>query len=132
MRTHNGRIDVELAKKMLADHYDVYQGQEKPGSRTICGHCELDDGRIPGGGGWVGAYYPAGALDGKVVDSEMAANWHFWAKWGSSCDRDFRAKEFLDSHTQYDWLTGYLRDLPAEPWTVFPQEEEPSASGSSK
>lgn len=130
MRTYKGKISVEVAKKMLADHYDMYLGEEKPSSRTICGHCELDDGRVPGV--WHGAYYPAGALDGKVVDSEMARNWQFWAKWGSSCDRDFRAEQFLEKHTQYDWLKGYLRDLPAEPWTIFPREKVQSVMGNNK
>ncbi len=122
MRTHDGKISAEIAKRMLADHYDVYEGREKPGLRTICGHGEQDDGRIPGGAPW-GAYCPAGALDGKVVDSEMAENWQFWAKWGSSCDRDFDAEQFMERHTQYDWLKGYLKDLPAEPWTIFPREK---------
>jgi hypothetical protein len=130
MRTYMGKISVEVAKKMLADHYDVYMGEEKPSCRTICGHCELDDGRVPGV--WHGAYYPAGALDGKVVDSQMAQNWQFWAKWGSSCDRDFRAEQFLEKHTQYDWLKEYLRDLPAEPWTIFPREKGQSALGNNK
>ncbi len=120
MQEHYGRISTELAKGMLADHYDVYLGQEKPGSRTICGHNELDDGRIPGGR--PSAYYPGGAIDGKAVDSRMAKNWQFWAKWGSSCDRGFIARDFLAKHTQYDWLEGYLKDLPAEPWTIFPPE----------
>jgi len=131
MRTYNGKISAEVAKKMLADHYDMYEGQEKPCLRTICGHGEWDDGRIPGDGPW-GAYCPAGALDGKVVDSKMAQSWQFWAKWGSSCDRDFRAAQFLERHTQYDWLTGYLKDLPAEPWTIFPREKVQSASANSK
>jgi len=131
MRMYGGKISAEVAKKMLADHYDVYEGQEKPGLRTICGHGELDDGRIPGAGPW-GAYCPAGALDGKVVDSKMAQSWQFWAKWGSSCDRDFRAEQFLERHTQYDWLTGHLKDLPAESWTIFPREKEQSASANSK
>jgi hypothetical protein len=121
MRTYKGKISVEVAKKMLADHYDMYLCEEKPSSRTICGHCELDDGRTPGV--WHGAYYPAGALDGKAVDSKMAQDWQFWVKWGSSCDRNFSAEQFLERHTQYDWLKGYLRDLPAEPWTILPREE---------
>jgi hypothetical protein len=128
---HSGKIDAELARKLLADHYDVYERQEKPGLRTICGHGEWDDGRIPGAVPW-GAYCPAGALDGKVVDAQMARNWQFWAKWGSSCDRDFRAEQFLQEHTQYDWLKGYLKDLPAEPWTVFPRQKERSASGNNR
>ena len=128
---HSGKIDAELAKKLLADHFDMYERQEKPGLRTICGHGEWDDGRIPGGGPW-GAYCPAGALDGKVVDDQMARNWQFWAKWGSSCDRDFRAAQFLEEHTQYDWLKGYLKDLPAQPWIVLPRQKERSALGISQ
>jgi len=121
MKEHYGRIDVDIAKRMLADHYDVYLQKENPSGRTICGHAELDDGSIPGS--W-GAYLPGGALDGKVVDSNLAKNWQFWAKWGSSCDIGFDAKEFLERHTQYDWLQGYLKDLPAEPWTIFPIKKE--------
>ena len=120
MKEHYGKIDIEIAKRMLADHYDMYLGKENPSSRTICGHHELDDGSIPGSRG---AYYPGGATDGKVVDSNLAKNWQFWAKWGSSCDIGFDAEEFLEKHTQYDWLQGYLKDLPAEPWTIFPLEE---------
>ena len=102
---------------MLADHYDVYLRKEKPGSRTICGHSELDDGSVPG---TRSAYSPGGAIDGKVVDSTMAGNWKFWARWGSSCNMGFDAQKFLKNHTQYDWLQGYLKDLPIQPWTVFP------------
>ena len=64
--------------------------------------------------------------------SSAAWLWQFWAKWGSSCDRDFRAEQFLERHTQYDWLTGYLKDMPAESWTIFPREKAPSASANSK
>lgn len=120
MKKHYGKIDVEIAKRMLADHYDVYLERENPGSRTICGHFDLDDGSVPGSiPPFLAAYYPWGAVDGKVVDSDMAKNWQFWAKWGSSCDIGFNAKHFLEKHTQYDWLAGYLRDLPAQRWTIF-------------
>ena len=117
MKKHHGKINTEIAKRMLADHYDVYLRKKKPGSRTICGHSELDDGSVPG---TKSAYYPGGAIDGKVVDSTMARDWKFWARWGSSCNVGFDAQKFLKNHTQYDWLQGYLKDLPAQPWTVFP------------
>ncbi|MHC4593329.1 MAG: phospholipase B family protein, partial [Planctomycetota bacterium] len=120
MKKHYGKIDVETAKRMLADHYDMYLERDNPSSRTICGHGELDDGSIPGSRG---AYRPGGALDGKVVDSNMAKNWQLWARWGSSCDIGFDVEQFLEKHTQYDWLAGYLKDLPAEPWTIFPVKE---------
>ncbi len=121
MAKHYGKIDVENAKRMLADHYDVYLEKEKPSFRTICGHWELDDGMVPG---TLGAYLPGGAVDGKVADSSMAKNWQLWAKWGSSCNIGFNAKEFLEKHPQYEWLDGYLKDLPAMPWTIFPPQEK--------
>lgn len=117
MKEHYGQIDVEAAKRMLADHYDTYLQKEQPSGRTICGHGELDDGSVPGSRG---AYRPGGAVDAKVVDSDMAANWQFWAKWGTSCDIGFNAAAFLKEHPQYEWLKGYLSDLPAKPWTVLP------------
>jgi hypothetical protein len=125
MKTHYGRIDVALAKQMLADHYDVYLQKAQPSGRTLCGHCELDDGRMPGVSS---AYRPSGAFDGKVVDSDMAKNWHLWARWGSSCDLGFNAASFLEQHPQYNWLKGYLVDLPAQPWTIFPSDEAPGQS----
>ena len=117
MKEHYGRITAETAKKLLADHYDVYLKKENPSSRTICGHFELDDGSVPASGG---PYWPSGAIDGKVVDSKMAKDWQFWAKWGSSCDRNFDANNFLAEHPQFSRLKGYLPDLPAQPWTIFP------------
>ena len=50
----------------------------------------------------------------------MAKDWQFWAKMGSSCDRNFDANDFLNDHPQYNWLKGYLPDLPNQPWTVLP------------
>ena len=116
----SGKVDVERAKLMLADHYDVYLGKEQPGARTICGHWELDpDPAGPPGDAWVKPNYPGGALDGKVVDAKMALAMTFWGKWGSSCDIPFDAEKFLKAHRQYDYLKGYLKSRPTEPWTVF-------------
>ena len=115
-----GKINVEVAKQMLADHYDVYLEKEQPSFRTICGHWELDNGMVPG---TMGAYLPGGAVDGKVVDSNLAKDWKLWAKWGSSCDIGFDAKKFLEQHPQYEWQKDYLKDLPAEPWTLFPLQK---------
>ncbi len=125
MKEHFGRIDVPLARQMLADHYDTYLQKEQPGGRTICGHFELDDGSVPGTGR---AFRPSGAFDGKVVDSDMAKAWRFWAKWGGSCDTGFNAADFLQKHPQYDWLQGHLPDMPPKPWTVFPPERADDSS----
>ena len=47
MKENYGRITAEIAKTLLADHYDVYLKKENRSSRTICGHSELDDGSVP-------------------------------------------------------------------------------------
>jgi len=117
MKDNYGRITADIAKNLLADHYDVYLKKENRSSRTICGHSELDDGSVPASGG---PYRPGGAIDGKVVDSKMAKNWQLWAKWGSSCDRDFNSVDFLAEHPQFSRLKGYLPDLPPRPWTILP------------
>lgn len=117
MKEHYGKIDAETAKAMLADHYDVYLKKKNPSSRTICGHAELEDGSVPAGGG---PWRPAGAIDGKVVDSQMAKGWQLWARWGSSCGRNFDANDFLAEHPQYGRLEGYLPNLTTRPWTILP------------
>jgi hypothetical protein len=115
-----GKIDVERGKIMLADHYDVYGGKEIPNDRSICGHWELaPDPAGTSGDSWAKPYYPAGALDGKVVDARMAQEMSFWARWGSSCGIPFDAQKFLQEHRQYDYLKGYLKSRPTQPWTVF-------------
>lgn len=121
MEEHYGEIDVEVAQEVLADHYDVYlQKENNPCSRTVEGHYELDrfeywGARLP--------YQPAGAVDGKVMDSNMAKDLSFWARWGSSSGMPFDAEAFLAEHTQYSYLEGYLKDRPTQPWTLFRADE---------
>jgi hypothetical protein len=130
MREDKGKIDVEVAKAILADHYDVYLKKENPGSRTIDGHYELDPraditiaGRPP--------YQPKGAVDGKAIDSDLARNMSFQVRWGNSAGMPFDAEEFLNEHIQYEYLRGYLKDRPAEPWTQFTANAS-SVGGESK
>ncbi|MGK5531422.1 C45 family autoproteolytic acyltransferase/hydolase [Streptomyces sp. URMC 129] len=115
---NGGKVDVERAKEIIADHHDVLQKKDAPGSRTICGHLDLDDARLGNHGR--GPFYPSGANDGKVMDSDMARSMTFDARWGNSCGRAFVTKPFLESHRQYDWLDGWMKDRPSQPWTSFP------------
>jgi len=117
MREHYGQIDRESARHMLADHYDSYVEAYNPGSRTLCGHVEYDPNGLPEWG-W-GPYYPGGAIDAKVTDSEWASQMMFWAKFGHSCDIPFLAEPFLRAHPEYGWQAPHLKDLPSFPWTVF-------------
>lgn len=116
MQQHYGKIDVEMGKKILADHYDVYLKRNNPSSRTVEGHYELDpfeywQAREP--------FRPAGAVDGKVMSSDLANELSFWARWGSSSGMAFDAEKFLDKHPQWNYLEGYLKDRPSQPWTLF-------------
>lgn len=122
MEEYHGRIDVELAEEILADHYDVYlQKEDHPCSRTVDGHYELDafeywPARLP--------YRPQGAVDGKVVDSTLAQELSFWARWGNPSGMPFDAGAFLEEHIQWRDLDGYLKDRPAQPWALFTAGEK--------
>lgn len=121
MEEHYGKIDVEVAQEILADHYDVYLKEEKPGSRNVEGHYELDPfeywpARLP--------FMPAGAVDGKVMDSNLAEQMSFWGRWGSSSGMAFDAQEYLADHIQWNYLQDYLNDRPTQPWTQFKAGEK--------
>jgi hypothetical protein len=118
MQKYHGKIDVSVAQKILADHYDVYLKKNNPCSRTIDGHYELDareyltlPGRPP--------FQPMGAVDGKVMDSDLAKGLSFWARWGNSSGLPFDAQTFLAEHIQWSHLEGYLKDRPSQPWGIF-------------
>jgi hypothetical protein len=117
MEEYKGKIDVEVGKRILADHYDVYlQKADNPCSRTVDGHYELDpfeywQERPP--------YRPSGAVDGKVLDSDLARGLSFWGRWGNSSGMPFVASEFFEKRPQWDYLEGYLEDRPSQPWTLF-------------
>jgi hypothetical protein len=114
---NRGKIDLPLAKRFEADHYDTYLGKDHPGGRTLCGHFELD--REPAGP-WPGVPFGcAGTVDAKVVDAAMAKGMRFAGRWGSACGKSFNAEDFLAAHPQFDWMTGILKSRPSEPWTEF-------------
>jgi len=117
MHQYAGKIDLALAKQFEADHYDTFAEKVRPGSRTLCGHFELD--REPGGS-WPGVPFGcAGTVDGKVVDAKLARNMSFAARWGSACGRAFDAGQYLKAHPQFDWMESILKSRPSEPWTEF-------------
>ncbi|HBF39746.1 MAG TPA: phospholipase, partial [Firmicutes bacterium] len=100
-------------------HYDPYWNQENhPSMRTICGHSDIDAAEFTGLSGSA-PFRPAGAFDGKVTCSELANNFSFWARFGRACGEPFNAKDFLGRNPQWNWLQGYLKDRPSQPWTLF-------------
>jgi len=121
MKANTGKIDVALAKVFEADCYDsCYQAGDKINGRALDAHGEVDPqfgtSRIP--------FNPAGTFDAKVVDSKMAKQMSFSARWGSADGVPFDADKFLAEHPQFDWQTGLLKSRPSEPWVDFTAGEK--------
>ncbi|MCB9113701.1 MAG: beta-Ala-His dipeptidase [Caldilinea sp.] len=128
MNEHKGALDVPTAQAMLADHYDVYLEKEQPGWRTIDGHTELDPMLYVSGLSGRPAFDAHGAVDGKVMDSAMAADLSISARWGNSSGLPFVAADYLAAHPQFDYLDGYLKDRPTQPWVTFTAGENAPAA----
>lgn len=119
MNKYYGRINLDIGKSMLADHYNVYSKKINfPDASTICGHYDCDPATFTGLNA-PDPYYPSGCVDGKVVSSTLARNFNFWGKFGRSCDIPFNANQFFKLHPQWDWQQGYLIDRPTQPWTCL-------------
>ena len=120
MDEYKGKINIEVAKKIIADHYDVYlEKDNNPCSRTVCSHYELDAREYMSDPSRPQPFAPRGAIDGAVCDSNMAKNMSFDARWGSSCGTPFKTSEYIKKHRQYAIFAPYLKDRPSEPWTEF-------------
>ena len=119
MRENKGKITVEMGEAFEADHYDPYLQQVRLGSRSLCAHWEYDTTDPTSA-----PFDPSGTVDGKVVDTRMAKEMKFAARWGSACGTAFDAKLFLAQHPQFDWMEGLLLSRGENPWTVFTAGEK--------
>jgi hypothetical protein len=122
MHEAKGRIDVALAQQFMADHDDSFTGKNGADERSLCGHVDTVKSGIPEWD-W-GAYYPGGAVTGKVADSDMAAKLSLSARAGHPCGEDFIAAPFLAAHPEYSYLKPILKDMKAGPWTQFTAGEK--------
>jgi Phospholipase B len=117
MQANKGKIDVPMAERFLADHEDTFLHEKNADQRSLCGHV---DAAKEGVAIWDwGPYYPGGAVQGKVTDSDMAAKMSFTGRAGHPCGEDFLAKPFLAAHPEYSWQSSILKDMKAGPWTTF-------------
>lgn len=119
MAEHKGEIDVEIGKKILADHYDVYLKKINPCSRTVDSHYDLDAREYMSQASRPKPYQPRGALDGKVTSALLAKQMALWGRWGNSSGMAFSVKEFLKKNSQWDFLKDLLYDRPSQPWVMF-------------
>ena len=110
---YRGRIDTDVVKRILADHYDNHLGKTVANTRTVCKHAYADGG--DGGGGE--PYKPVGAYDTKVADSASIRRMSFLAHLGPPCGTPFSVKEHMKKHPEWkDWAE-YLVDFPRNGWT---------------
>ena len=120
MDEHKGKINIDIAKKIISDHYDVYLKKENnPCSRTVCSHYDLDAREYMSQENRPKPFAPHGALDGIICDTTLAKKMSFLGRFGNSCGTPFMKDDFCKSHRQYEKFCPYLHDRPSEPWTEF-------------
>lgn len=111
-----GKLNINNAKTILGDHYDVSQTKETKGNTlTICKHTNLDSRKSilrP-------SFYPFGCTDGKVINTKLARKMSFVGRIGPACGTPFYARTFLEKHPRYkkEWEK-VLPDMLTEPWTM--------------
>lgn len=117
MKQHKGKIDINLAKKFEADHYDAVRKREAGSANTLCGHVEVDERGLPE---WDWAnFFPGGTVNAKVADGQMAARMTLWASAGHPCGAGFKLEAFLKLHPEFAWQREIAGDMPSGPWTQF-------------
>ena len=120
MDEHKGKLNINIAKKIIGDHYDVYLKKENnPCSRTVCSHYDLDAREYMSQMDRPKPFAPHGAVDGIVCSTDLAKNMSFIAKFGSSCDIGFDKDEYCKKHRQFYKFCPYLKSRPVQPWTEF-------------
>lgn len=114
---NKGKIDDELGKTFLADHYDIESKKDIAAANTLCGHMEEDP--RPGFAAPSEDHYAVGSVQGKVATAQMAKHMSFWARSGHPCGTPFIVKDYVAKYPQWAKLGPYLKDMPTQPWTVF-------------
>jgi len=104
-----GKLNSDIAKKIIADHYDVSLGKEVMNQLSICNHAELHDTHP----------LPFGAIDGKVTTTSLAKKSLFYGRAGSSCGRIFNKTEFLKKNPKYNIWREFLPDYKNQPWILI-------------
>jgi len=119
MNEYKGQLNIEVAKIILADHYDVYLNKENPCSRTVCSHYDLDAREFMSDPSRPKPFQPRGAIDGNICDTNLAKQMSFVLRYGDSCGMPFYKDKFCDQNAQWNYLRPYLMDRLEEPWTIF-------------
>jgi len=117
MEEYKGRINAETGKLFEADHIEAGTGAVAPNANTLCGHVDNDPKGCPEFS-W-NPFWPGGSVQGKVTTAALAKDLKFWARMGHPCGEDFIASNFLTAHPEFQWQEKFLKDMKANPWTLF-------------
>jgi hypothetical protein len=120
MDEHKGKINIDIAKQIISDHYDVYLLKDNnPCSRTVCSHYDLDAREYMSQSDRPKPFAPHGAVDGIVCDTNLAKKMSFIGRFGNSCGIAFNKEEFCKKHRQFYKFCPYLKDRPSQEWAEF-------------
>jgi len=119
LEKYKGKLNIEIAKTIMADHYDVYLKKNNPCSRTVCSHYDLDAREYMSQPDRPKPFAPHGAVDGIICDTNLAKQMAFIGRFGNSCGIPFNKTTFCKEHIQYANFCPYLKDRPKQPWTLF-------------
>jgi phospholipase B-like protein len=126
MDQYKGQIDIEMAQKFLADHYDSYDKKEGPNERSLCGHIAVSPRGVPE---WNDPpFEPGGAVTSQAADSSMAKNMSFAARAGYPCGESFVAEPYLKGRPEFEWERPVLQDMKGNPWAEFKAGEKPQGT----
>lgn len=129
MDEHKGKLNLDIAKQIISDHYDVYlKKEDNPCARTVCSHYDLDAREYMSDPSRPKPFAPHGAVDGIVCDTNMAKKMSFMGRFGNSCGQAFDKEVFCKNHRQYYKFCPYLKNRPSEPWTEFSINKEETNS----
>jgi hypothetical protein len=106
-----GRINIENGKKILSDHYNPISKKNKMNHSAVCVHNEFD-GTLKRR-----SYYMRGCTDGKIINTDMAKNMCFYARFGSACGRAFSVKKHVKKHPKYKSWEPYVDDFKKYRWS---------------
>ena len=120
MDEYKGKLNIEVAKQIIADHYDVYLKTENKCSRTVCSHYDLDPREYMSAAGRPVPFSPHGAVDGFVVDSNMAKKMSICGRYGNSCGTPFLKNEYFKNNRQFEMFEPYIFDRPSQQWIDLP------------
>ncbi len=116
MAENKGKIDLAAAQRFESDHYDSFEKKIDPDERSLCGHVDLSPRGMPP---WQPPFGPAGTVQNKATTAEMAGKMQLVAAAGHACGIDFKAKQHLEAHPEFDWQKDLLRDMDSHAWTEF-------------